>query len=101
MAGLQQGHMLYIVELTYTVPLEKVEPLLEAHLAFVDEGYARGIFLMSGPKDPRDGGIILALAESGEALEAFLAKDPFWTEQVADFRITAFAARRIADDLLT
>ncbi|MES2347588.1 MAG: GTP cyclohydrolase, partial [Pseudomonadota bacterium] len=46
---------MYIVDLTYLKSLAEIEPHLVAHRAFLDEHYARGIFIASGPKNPRDG----------------------------------------------
>jgi uncharacterized protein YciI len=85
---------LYHVDIEYTVPLDQVEPHMTGHLAFVDEGYARGFFLASGPKVPRTGGVILATAPERAMLEAFLARDPFVTEGLITLNITEFVPRR-------
>jgi len=39
--------------------------------------YAAGVFVVSGRKIPRDGGIILAVGESRERIEAIVREDPF------------------------
>lgn len=49
---------MYVIELTYKASLAEVNKHLEAHRAFLDVYYERGIFLASGPKVPREGGII-------------------------------------------
>ncbi|WP_461209793.1 YciI family protein [Desulfocurvus sp. DL9XJH121] len=82
---------MFIVTLTYKAPLETVDAHLEAHRAFLRAQYDCGMFLASGPRNPRVGGVILARAESLEALMAVLAQDPFNSNQVADYDVTEFA----------
>lgn len=81
----------YLVELTYTAPLEKIDAALEGHRAFLHEGYARGWFLMSGPKNPRAGGVIVARAPSAGDLQALLDRDPFRNQSLADYRLVEFS----------
>ncbi len=82
---------LFVVDLTYVVPLEKVNAFLEPHRAFLKAQYEAGLFLASGPKEPRTGGVILAKAESRESIETAIAKDPFKMEALAEYAITEFA----------
>ena len=81
---------MFILSLTYQKSLEEVDTHLKAHVAFLETYYSQGIFLASGRKVPRDGGIILALAPSREALEAIIACDPFCTHGIAHYDITEF-----------
>jgi uncharacterized protein YciI/uncharacterized damage-inducible protein DinB len=80
----------FVVELTYTAPIEKVDALLQPHRAHLARGYSEGLLLASGPKEPRVGGIILARAASKAELEAFLAEDPFATAGIATYRVIEF-----------
>lgn len=90
MSLIPPGRNLFVVDLRYLVPFDQVEPVVAAHMAFVKAQYDAGVFLLSGPKVPRTGGIVLALAESKAALEAILAADPFLTEGVAECLLTEF-----------
>ena len=90
---------MYIIDLTYTAPLEQVDRLLKAHIAFLDKQYEQGHFLASGRKVPRTGGIILALAASREVLEGILAEDPFHKEGLAEYGITEFVPSKTSDTL--
>ena len=83
---------LFVVDLNYLAPLPEVDVYLEGHRAFLRDGYAKNMFLASGPKVPRTGGIILAEANSLADLEAFLNLDPFKANGVADYSITEFNA---------
>ncbi|BEV72335.1 MULTISPECIES: YciI family protein [unclassified Paludibacterium] len=80
---------MYIVSLTYTRPLQEVDALLEAHIAWLKDAYAAGVFIASGRKVPREGGVILARGERAE-LDAWLARDPFAVGAVARYDVTEF-----------
>src|SRR5918996_6039217 len=60
---------------------------------------SRGIFLVSGRKIPRDGGIILAVGGNREQMEAIIREDPFVVGGLADFRIIEFRASQRANDI--
>jgi uncharacterized protein YciI len=85
---------MYIIELTYKKDMNFVDKYLEAHRAFLDEQYAKGTFLASGPKNPRDGGVILAREMDRSELDKILALDPFYTEEISHFKITDFAVTK-------
>lgn len=82
---------MFIISLTYTAPLEQIDAHLAAHRAFLAEQYAAGVFLMSGRKVPRDGGIIIAQGDDRAEVEALVRQDPFWQAQVARYDIIEFA----------
>jgi uncharacterized protein YciI len=81
---------MFIVSLTYTAPLERIDAFLAGHREWLAGQYARGLFLMSGPKAPREGGIIVAHAANRDELEAALRDDPFQQAGVARYEITEF-----------
>lgn len=89
---------MFVLELTYTAPLEAVDDLLPAHVEWLDGHYATGTFIASGRKVPRDGGVILAVGERDE-IEAIAATDPFVTGGVCAYRVTEFVATRTAAPL--
>lgn len=80
----------FLIEITYTAPLERIDELLPAHRAFLQEGYDRGVLLLSGPQNPRAGGIVIARAASFDELDRFFAADPYRREGVADYRFVEF-----------
>jgi uncharacterized protein YciI len=90
---------MFVVELIYKVPLAQIDKHMPAHLRFLKKYYASGQFLVSGRKIPRDGGIILAVGESRDAIEAIVREDPFCARGLADFRIIEFRASQKADDI--
>ncbi|MFC8717804.1 YciI family protein [Kitasatospora sp. NPDC057198] len=90
---------MFILELSYTAPLERVDALLPAHVSWLEQHYAGGTFLASGRKVPRDGGVILAVAPDRPTVEALAATDPFVPAGVAAYRITEFVATTVAPAL--
>jgi uncharacterized protein YciI len=90
---------MFILELTYTAPLERVEPLMADHIAWVKTHYETGLFIASGRKVPRDGGIILAIAADRGHVEEIIATDPFVLAGVCEYRLTQFVAMTVADGL--
>ena len=66
-----------LIELTYKKPIDEVNNFLDQHRSFLFNYYENGIFLASGPKNPRDGGIIIAVANR-EAINTIILEDPFY-----------------------
>ncbi len=90
---------MFVIELIYKVPLAQIDAHMRAHVKFLNKYYASGHFVISGRKIPRDGGIILAVGESRERIEAILREDPFCARGLADFRVIEFRASQHADDM--
>ena len=67
---------MFVIELIYKAELREIDAHMRAHMAFLKKHYAGGKFLVSGRKIPRDGGIILALGESRDEIEAIVKDDP-------------------------
>ena len=90
---------MFVVELIYKADLAQIDARMRAHMAFLKKHYASGQFLISGRKIPRDGGVILALANSREELEAIMREDPFCKHGLAEFRVIEFRASQRATDI--
>ena len=90
---------MFVIELVYTAALPEIDAHMAAHVRFLKKYYAAGNFLVSGRKIPRDGGIILAVADSRQQIEAIVEEDPFHRHGLADFRIIEFRASQRADDI--
>ncbi|MFP5077248.1 YciI family protein [Rhizobium sp. YIM 134829] len=89
---------MFIVSLTYRNGTAAADAHLTAHVAWLTTGYEQGIFLASGRKVPRTGGVILARG-ARSALDALLATDPFALHGVADYEVTEVAFGTTADGL--
>ncbi|MBA7944007.1 YciI family protein [Citrobacter sp. RHBSTW-00271] len=84
--------IIYVVVLTYVKPLEEVDAQILAHVEWLKKGYADGVFLASGRRVPRNGGVILAKCDSLESLEERLSQDPFQELNIAKVDIIPFEA---------
>jgi uncharacterized protein YciI len=81
---------MFMINLHYIAPLEELDAHMKAHVAFLQKYYKQEVFLASGRKVPRTGGIILALGESREQIEKIIEEDPFHIHGLAEFTITEF-----------
>ena len=90
---------MFIIELTYTASLSAIDAHMAAHVKFLKKHYAAGRFLISGRKIPREGGIIVAIGESRDEIEAIAREDPFCAKGLAEFRVVQFRASQSADDM--
>jgi len=90
---------MYIIDLTYIVPLEELDVHMADHVDYLDKYYQKNVFIASGRKVPRTGGIILALANSVETIENIITEDPFYKHKLAEFKITQFLTSKYHPDL--
>ncbi len=81
---------MYIIELTYIVPLEELDAHMTDHVKYLHKYYKQNKFVTSGRKVPRTGGIILALADSLEEVNQVISEDPFFIHNLAEFKVTEF-----------
>lgn len=89
---------MFILSLTYVKPTEAADTVMAPHMDWVKQGYDSGLFLASGRKVPRTGGVILAKGERAE-IEAFVAADPFTVHGIADYDITEVALTTVIEGL--
>jgi uncharacterized protein YciI len=80
----------FIVEITYKVTFEELQNDMPAHRAFLDEGYAKGLLLMSGPQEPKKGGMVVARAKDEKEIIEYFEKDPYHTKNLAEHRFVEF-----------
>lgn len=90
---------MFIIDLNYIVPLEELDTHMADHVKYLRKYYKKNIFVASGRKVPRTGGIILALADSKEAVEKLIKEDPFYKHELAEFTITEFLTSQYHPDL--
>lgn len=89
---------MFIINLNYIVPLEKLDEHMADHVRFLQKYYKKNRFVASGRKVPRTGGIILALGKSKEEIEKIISEDPFHTHGLAEITITEFLTSQTHPD---
>ena len=90
---------MYIVSLTYKASLEAIDKEPNNHIDYLKKQYAAGNFLASGRKIPRNGGVILAKAQSREELDEILKQDPFNQNNLADYEVIEFVPSMTSKEL--
>lgn len=88
---------MFVVQVHYKAPLEEVDKYVKAHREFLEEYYCKGLFIASGPCNPREGGIIIALGTDKQEIRSILDKDPFHLAEIADYEIIAFSPMKYCD----
>lgn len=91
---------MFVVLLTYVAPLEQIDRFIPEHIEFLDEQYHLGHFQLSGRKEPRTGGVILATLDSRDKLEQILRADPFHREGLAEYEIIEFVPTKSSESLV-
>ncbi len=90
---------MFIINLHYIVPLDQLDAHMTDHVKYLHKYYKQNVFVASGRKVPRTGGIILALAPSREALDSIIKEDPFYINQLAEFSVIEFLTSQSHPDL--
>jgi len=90
---------MFIIDLNYIVPLEELDEHMADHVKYLRKYYKQNIFVASGRKVPRTGGVILALADNKEDVEKIIKEDPFYKHELAEFTITEFLTSQYHPEL--
>lgn len=83
---------MFVILLHYKKPLADVDRWLTEHRTFLEQGYQHNLFIASGPRNPRTGGVILSQCQDRAVLEDVLAQDPFRVHDIADYEVIEFTA---------
>ncbi len=84
----------FVLVVSYTASLSAIDAAMPGHRRFLDEHFAAGEFLASGPQVPRTGGVIIARAVSRAAIDQLIATDPFTRDGLATYEVHAFDPTR-------
>lgn len=87
---------MFILLVSYKVPLETVEKHLAEHRAYLDQKYASGQLVVSGKQNPRVGGVIVCRANNRAEVERIISEDPFSKNGVADYQVIEFEPTKCA-----
>lgn len=77
----------------------KAAPLMDAHNAWIRQGFDDGVFLLVGGLQPSAGGAIVAHGVSRAEIEARVRADPFVAEGVVTAEILEIAPGRTDERL--
>lgn len=85
---------MFVILSRYLKPLDEVDRVVGEHRTFLEKHYVSGELLISGPQNPRTGGVIVTHEMTREAAEAMLAEDPFVREGIAEYQLVEFKPTR-------
>lgn len=91
---------MFIVLLKFAANKADAPRHMDGHKAWLEQGFADGVFLLSGSVQPKQGGAVLAANTTREELAHRIAADPFVAEDVVRAEIIEIDASR-ADDRLS
>ncbi len=90
---------MFIIQTTYKVAISEVDKYTQAHREFLDYYYKQGLLVLSGPMQPRTGGIIIAATKDRNYLETIFQQDPFYLAEIADYEFIEFVPTKHRDEL--
>ena len=90
---------MFIISLTYQVPLEQIDAFIPQHVEYLNQQYTKGNFILSGRKEPRTGGVIISTIRDRQQLDDVLAQDPFHREGLASYDITEVIPTKASQEL--
>jgi len=78
---------MFVIFLKFSENKAKAGEYMNGHNQWLQEGFDAGTFVLAGSLQPKAGGAILAHNISREALDYFLAKDPFVENNVVSTEV--------------
>ncbi len=83
---------MFVILIHYTKPLETIDQYLAEHRQYLQTCYTNNQLLVSGPKIPRTGGVLISHLKDRYAVEKLVKNDPFYLHDVATYEIIEFNA---------
>jgi len=83
---------MFLILDNYKVAIQEVERVTQAHRDYLGEAYRAGKLLISGPRIPRTGGVIIACVKTREEVDELIEGDPFHKQGIADYEVIEFKA---------
>lgn len=79
-----------LILLRYVKPMDEVEEHTPAHRAFVDQLVREGKLVVSGPREPRTGGVLLTTFQTEVEAMKRMVDDPFFEHGIAEYEAIRF-----------
>jgi len=91
---------MFLLVSRYLKPNDEVDRWIPAHREWLGRHYAAGHFIVSGPMEPRTGGVIVTVDMSREQIEEIMQGDPFLREGISEYEFIQFSATKQAEGFL-
>jgi len=81
---------MFLVMINYKKPIERVDQFVGLHREYLNQHYENNSFIVSGPRNPRIGGVMLSHLKNKEDLMKIIYNDPYFINDVADYEVIEF-----------
>ena len=85
---------MFAIFLKFAENRAKAPEFMDAHKAWIKQGFDDGVFLMVGSLQPNMGGAVLAHGVSRDEIEARVKEDPFVAEDIVTAEILEISPAR-------
>ena len=85
---------IFVVLLTYQVPLERIMEAVPAHRQYLSAYYEQETILFSGMLASQQGGMLVMRAPQKQEVEQLIHNDPFYLQGLASYEILAINVRQ-------
>jgi len=82
--------MIYVVTLSYLRPLDDVNAHFDGHREWLVQHIKAGRILLTGPLEPRTGGLLLVSVADRAELDRMMSEDPFVIHRLVEIEVKAF-----------
>ena len=90
---------MFVVLLRFADNKSSASEFMDAHKAWLQQGFADGVFMVAGGLQPNAGGAIIAHGVSHDELMARVAADPFVTHNVVAAEVLEITPSRTDERL--
>lgn len=90
---------MFVIQLKFSTNKANAGQFMDAHNAWLKEGFANGTFLLAGTIQPKVGGAIFAHNATLEQIQAIVKEDPFVAEGVVVAEIIEITLSKAAPQL--
>jgi len=90
---------MFLIQLRFSTNKANASQFMGGHNAWLEDGFAKGTFLLAGTIQPRLGGAILAHNATLEQVQAIVNEDPFVAEGVVTAEIIEITPSKVAPRL--
>ena len=77
---------MFLIKLTYKTSLSHIDRYIAEHHRVIKKHMERNLILLSGPEEPRTGGMILFTGNKAQVWQ-MIRQDPFYTHRLASYQI--------------
>lgn len=90
---------MFVVLLRFSANKANASQFMDGHNAWLRDGFQKGVFLLAGTIQPKQGGAVVAHNATLEQIQEIVEKDPFVAENVVAAEIIDIAPSKTATPL--